>query len=355
MTTNQPVNPDRSHPTVDPIVTGTLDPTAGRPVDPHVDRGGPAPMPSVATRGGAGLPRPGQWYTHTLRTDTARWWKPLVGILGGVVVLFVASVIATLGAMAFEAWRTGTTLDVAFGSGMRLTPTVLAAALLALVSLIPLSWVLVRFLHGQPWGWHLSVEGRLRWAWLLRLVCALLVVFTVYMAVFLRWAPQRGERETDWLWFVGVSVALMPFQAAAEEIFFRGYVQRAVGSWFAADRVAFVAGTAVSALLFMAAHGALDLWLNLYYLMFGVTLSIAARLGGGLEIPIALHVVNNVVSGAIGAATQDMDSAFDRSAGVGGPFMLVQIVFVALCSVACVWWARRRGVRTRVPDPAAAS
>lgn len=299
-----------------------------------------------------GVPLAGQTYPHTLRTATARWWKPIVGILGGALTAVVLMLAIGFGAVGYEMWAG----DFDLARGMTMSPLIYAASLGPLALLWPITWFLVRFLHGQPFGYTGSVEGRFRWSWLLRIAGVLLVVFLVYMVLFMNFTPTTGRRESNWVWYAVWSVLLMPFQASAEEVFFRGYVQRSVGSWFDAERVAFVVGTLVSALLFMAAHGAGDPWLNLYYFSFGVTLSIAARLSGGLEIPIALHVVNNITSGVIGAYTMDMDSAFDRSAGVGGPFMLIQIVFVAVCVAGCLWAARRAGLRSRVAvdasDPA---
>lgn len=291
-----------------------------------------------------GDPHPGQFYSHTLRTPTARWWKPVVGIIGGSVLLLLASIVASLAAMAIDVAAFGRPFSVGV-----LTPTMYAATMLSLILLIPITWVFVRFLHGQRWGFNGSIEGRLRTGWMVRALPVLLVVFAVYMIAFMQLTPDMGERSPNWLSFAVIALLLMPFQAAAEEVFFRGYVQRAAGSWLGGEKAAFVVGTLISASLFAAFHFAQDPWLVFYYFSFGVTLSIAARLTGGLEIPILLHAVNNVVSGVIGAYTSDMAHAFDRSVGVGGPFMLVQVVFVALVVAVLVWWARRSGLRSQVP------
>ncbi|MDO5626975.1 MAG: CPBP family intramembrane metalloprotease [Mobilicoccus sp.] len=306
----------------------------------------PAAEPAAMTRpDGPGVllgdPLPGQEYPATLRTQTARWWKPLVGILAGVLVLLVGSGLLSVGALMIDAF----VFDVPFGT---MTPFVYASMLLALILLIPTTLLLVRYLHGQRIGFNSSVTGRLRWGYVLRVTPPFLVLFSVYMAVFTILGPEGGDPSDNWWMFALLSVLLMPFQAAAEEIFFRGYVQRAAGSWFRTENVAFVVGTLISAVLFMAAHFAADLWLNLYYFCFGVLLSLSVRLTGGLEVAIVLHVVNNVAAGVVGAYTQDMESAFDRSAGVGGPFMLIQIVVIAVCVAGLVAFARRSGLQERV-------
>lgn len=303
-------------------------------------------MDTTTPRTELGRPDAGTPYHHTLRTPSARWWKPVVGILAAVLAYLAASLVTFMAAIA---------VDTAIGGhdmteGLSLTPAMFAASLVSLILLIPTTWGIVRGVHGQPWGFTGSVEGLWRWRTAMRALPVTILVFAVYMAAFFWLQPAvQGERSSDWLAYALVSVLLMPLQAAAEEIFFRGYVLRAAGSWFSAQHVAMIVGTLLSSLLFMAAHGAGDLWLNIYYFMFGVTLSLAARYSGGLEVPVLVHATNNVVSGVVGAYFTDMKDAFDRSAGVGGPFMLIQIAFIAVVAYALVRWMRHRGTATLVP------
>lgn len=298
----------------------------------------------------ASAPRAGSTYAHSLRTSTARWWKPVVGILGGVVLFLIASLALGAGAILLDTLVLGRPFDA-----QSLTPTMYTATLLSLVLLIPITLLMQRGVHGQRFGHLLSVDAGMRWGWLGSSSLVLLLFFALYMVAFQGLVPATGSRSEQWILYLLIAVLLMPFQAAAEEIFFRGYVQRAVGSWFSGEDAAFVVGTIVSALLFMAAHMAADPWLLAYYFTFGVTLSILARYTGGLEASIAIHAVNNVVAGAIGAWTTDPDRMFDRSVGVGGPFMLVQIVAIALCAVALVWWAHRKRLNDRVALATSAS
>jgi len=313
--------------------------TVGTPSS-SVPAGGPVPAP--------GMPREGQTYPETLRTATARWWKPVVAILGAVVVFLIANVGLLFGVGIYLAASNGGDFSMEM---LEMSPLMYGVTLLSLVLLLPITWVIVRFIHGQSWGYTFSVLGGLRWTWLWRMIAVLLPVFVIYMIVFMSLTPDTGPRGADWLAYALIGALLMPFQAAAEEVFFRGYVLRGIGSWFAGERAGFAVGLLISSLLFMTAHFAADPWLNLYYFAFGATLAVAAKLTGGIEVPIAMHVVNNVVSGVIGAYTTDMAKAFDRSVGVGGPFMLVQIVFVALCAAALVWWLRRGDVAVRVARP----
>ena len=81
-----------------------------------------------------------------------------------------------------------------------------------------------------------------------------------------------------------------PLQAAAEEIFFRGYLMQALGSlvakpWF---------GVVASALVFALLHGTQNLPLFVDRLAFGLLAGLLVWRTGGLEAGIAAHVVNNV-------------------------------------------------------------
>lgn len=296
-------------------------------------------------------PWPGAEYHHTLRTPAGRWWRPLVGIVVSLLLFLVASIVCFAGAVVVDAFVFGRQVDM---SRMVVTPALFVGILLPLIALVPLTWGVTRWLHGQALGWTGSVEGRFRLSRLGVAVPVVLVAFVAYLALSTLIHPcGEGGRGADWLAYLVIGVLLLPMQAAAEEIFFRGYLTRAVASWIPRPQVAFVVSALVSAALFAVAHGAADPWLNLYYLCFGLTLSVLTRLTGGLEAAILVHVANNVGAAIVGSLTTDMSTSFDRSAGVGGPFMLVQIVAVALVAAALVWWTRRRGFATRVPLAAA--
>jgi catechol 2,3-dioxygenase-like lactoylglutathione lyase family enzyme len=147
-----------------------------------------------------------------------------------------------------------------------------------------------------------------------------------------------------------VVVLTTPLQAAGEEFGFRGLVQRSAGSWFRNPTTAFVVSTLISGAAFGAAHFAADPWLIAYYFLFGVSASIAARLTGGLEAPILVHVVNNVLIFVPAALLGQLDAGIDRSEGAGGPFILLPIAMVLTAAALSGWWARRNGITVRAPS-----
>ena len=153
-----------------------------------------------------------------------------------------------------------------------------------------------------------------------------------------RWSPQPG------FWgFLVVIILTSPLQAAAEEVFFRGYLMQALGSlvakpWF---------GVVVSALVFALLHGTQNLPLFLDRLGFGLLAAVLVWRTGGLEAGIAAHVINNVFAYVLAGLTTSIaeiraiseigwvDAAFD----VGG---------FALFAVLAYLVARRLRLPTRV-------
>lgn len=323
---------------------------AGRVAEPLADLGPADPREAPTPRAdreptppARREPPAGATFTHSLRTSTSRWWAPLVGIVGGLLLFLVGALVigTVVGVVA-------TVVLAQPGALAGMTPTTYAVGLGTLVLFIPIAVLLQRTLHGQGAGYLLSVQGRMRLSWLTRTTLVLLLAFALSLPLLSLLGPDQGERSPQWVVYLVLGLVLMPFQAAAEEVFFRGYVQRAVGSWFAEERVAFGVGALVSATLFALAHLATDPWLNAYYVVFGLSLSWLARATGGIEAGIAVHVANNVVAGALGALTSDPNAMVERGVGAGGPFLLAHMAAIVALTAALTGWSRRRRLPVRV-------
>lgn len=314
-------------------------------------------------------PPPGAWYPRTpsalpvvpreyhefYRTPRLQWWHPLAALLmfaatWGIVVI-VVSVAAALYDLAQGnlVWE-----DLAAGR-LDVTPMIFLANNLGLALAIPLAWAAHRAVFGQRAGWLFAIVGRLRWGLLGRFMLIALVFYLALFAVetALAGLPQNLAVGPD-TWFLLLSVLLTtPLQSAGEEVAIRGLMARSIGSWFPARRVGLVVSTAITAVTFMALHGAGDPWLNGHYLWFGVVASVLAWKTGGLEAPIALHVVNNL-TGLILVPFLGLDGLFDREAGVGSPLVLVQAGLLTAAAAAILWQARRLGLSTSTAPAALA-
>jgi membrane protease YdiL (CAAX protease family) len=291
-------------------------------------------------------------YDHALY-GTGGWWRGAVAIVTFVVCYLVLSLLLGVVALAIDVATGMTALDDLAAGALSITPLVFLANNLSLAALIPLSMLLQRLFFGVPMRWMFSVEGRMRWRWLARLAAVIVPVWVVYVAASYLLDPGGDVRlDGTALAYIAIIVLTTPLQAAGEEMGARGLIQRSAGSWLRNPTAAFVVSTIVASSLFAVAHLAADPWLIAYYFTFGVAASIAARSTGGLEAPILVHVVNNVLLLLPAVLLGKLEEGFDRSAGTGGPFMLLPMAICLGAAFFARWWARRHGVTTWAPRPA---
>lgn len=180
-------------------------------------------------------------------------------------------------------------------------PEGLVASHLALATLLLISVLAVRFLHGRDAKWLLSVQPGGRWRYLvICLVVALIVLNGVLWLSFAALgAPPFQAGQPGWPVFLAIILVTSPLQAAAEEFFFRGYMLQALGS--ATGRA--WAGIVGSALLFALFHGVQNPALFVDRFAFGLLAGWLVLVTGGLEAGIAAHVVNNLFAFGYGIFT----------------------------------------------------
>ncbi|HEY5784998.1 MAG TPA: type II CAAX endopeptidase family protein [Microlunatus sp.] len=253
------------------------------------------------------LPPDGAPYPQILRGESYLWWRSLLGVLCGLsLYLLMTSVVTQVvlgvswGAVgAGEAYADFARRALAFE-----IPAGMIAANLGIATLIPICWVLMAIVHQVRPRWLSSVQPRLRWRYLLISAGIALVVLNAVTLIPLAFgstdvtvAPQPG------FWsFLVVIVLTAPLQAAAEEIFFRGYLMQALGSlvaqpWF---------GVVVSAVIFALMHGVQNPALFLNRLGFGLLAGVLVWRTGGLEAGIGAHVVNNICAYVIAGLTSSI-------------------------------------------------
>lgn len=292
-------------------------------------------------------PTPGSSYPELLRTPTYAWWRSLLGVLLGVSLFLVMTTVISQ-AVVVLAWTiTGRGVAypeyiaeaVAFqrASGMLATN-------LGIACLIPISWMLMALVHRVRPRWLTSVQPKMRWRYFVVCLGVAAIALNGVLALSTVVADTPNFEPQAGLWrFLLVIVVTSPLQAAAEEIFFRGYLMQALGSlvaqpWF---------GVVVSAVVFALFHGTQNPALFVDRLAFGLLAAVLVWRTGGLEASIAAHVVNNVFAYGIAGFTTSiatlkalqsltwLDAVFD----VGG-FM----VFAGLALLV----AHRMRLQTRV-------
>lgn len=264
-----------------------------------------------------GEPRP---YHLMLRTPSYAWWRPVVGVLVAVVAFFVGAALVYLlvaGAWALfqaGAWHQDFSRDV---DPRHVGPAALLGLNLGIASMIPVTWFIMRVVHGMRPRWLASVVPRLRWR-LLGVCLGLALVALVAQVVVGSLLPGSGGGDLGGsLNRFTLSTALSalvvllttPLQAAGEEYLFRGYLLQAFGSFFGNRWVAILA----TATLFALAHGSQNLPLFLDRFAFGLIAGWLVTRTGGLEAGIALHVVNNFLAFGLALAFGDLSSTLHVS------------------------------------------
>ncbi|WP_433532881.1 lysostaphin resistance A-like protein [Micromonospora sp. CA-263727] len=318
----------------------TIPPSGPRPADPP-PTAPPYPYPPAgATRPGRIQPAPaGTAYHRLARNPAYRWWRPLVGtllVLVGGAFLMVLLAAPWLTAAELTGQPEGPDGLPSFGP---IADT--GFLLVSLAAMIPVVLLAARWAQARPAGTVSSVTGRLRWRWLVR--CLLLAVPTValMMGGFIGLLAATGEwstpgtEESGWVGVrtfaisMAVLLALVPFQAAAEEYVCRGWLLQAAGAYLRNPWIAIVP----QALIFAAAHGWGTRWGFADLVLFGLVTGWLTVRTGGLEAAIGLHVVNNLVALGIAAATGELAS---EATAADAPWQLLAVDLVVVTAYALV-------------------
>jgi membrane protease YdiL (CAAX protease family) len=304
----------------------------------------------------APLPHPTGLAYHRMGhcTGRHRWWRPLLGTLLFLVACLVLNVL--LFALSY---------GVGAAAGLRELPDgghdfgPLANTSLELTSIaiaLPLILLAVWWPGRRPPGTLSSVDGRLRWRWLVRCLLAAVLPVTV-LAVAAALLPDGGAESGEFgawvgwpsfLGSLGVLAVLVPVQAAAEEYVFRGWLTQAVGAfvrspWFA---------VLPQAVLFAAAHGWGTGWGFIGLLVFGLVAGWLTIRTGGLEAAVALHVLNNLLAFGIAAAVVDGLSSDETAADAAWQLALVDSATTLIYAALVLWLARRHRPQRLSTPPA---
>lgn len=223
-------------------------------------------------------------------------------------------------------------------------PDGILASHLGIAGLLLFVLLIQRYWHGRKADWVVSVQPGGRWRYLL--IC--LVVAAVVLNVFI-WLMRGGNMawqaaQPDWGVYLALILITSPLQAAAEEFFFRGYLQQAIGSLAGRAWV----GVACSALVFAIFHGDQNVALFAHRLGFGLIAGTLVWATGGLEAAIAVHVANNVF--AFGYALfMGGVAALKATSEISWEVACLDLASFAVFGALAWWIGRRMRVATLTP------
>ena len=274
-------------------------------------------------------PEPRVDYTRALVDSTAGPTPGLLGLIGlllGYAVVVPGLLYAFLGVGWLLERIDGEGFGAYYTRASRYhTVGGLVATHLALASLLIVVLVLARYVNHRAPRWVASVQPGIRWKF------GLLVGLVAVVVLNLTQLLVRGGVDTHytvpqhwWVWLLAFIIT-SPFQAIAEEMFFRGYLMNVISglSVNLPEKARRWTSVVVSALIFALMHGTQNAWLFTDRFAFGLLAGWLVIVTGGIEAGVAAHVVNNLfafgyavflggVSQARGMTTMSwMDSAWD--------------------------------------------
>ncbi|MFI8823818.1 lysostaphin resistance A-like protein [Streptomyces sp. NPDC053431] len=297
----------------------------------------------------------GSRYSEQARNGRQGAWRRLGEVLT-VVGLLVVGMVAVLLLGMTVAVVSG--LESAPDGGERLLADPLADDAFALLSLaigIPAVMLGVRWCGRRPAGTLASVTGRLRWHWLGLCAGPAFAVMVLNMGGLMLWdwlangdESFAGEAPGAGRLVAGLAVFLLvvPFQAAAEEFVFRGWLPQFFGGFLRSPWP----GVAVASVLFALAHG-FGGWSGFLLLLYSALWwGWLVERTGGLEAVIAVHTANNVLSFVIALV---LGQLADTGTAADAPWqaLVAELVTAPAYCLLTARLAKKRGVVARRPEP----
>lgn len=224
-----------------------------------------------------------------------RWWRPALVLLTALA-LYAALLIMPILALVVIAGiypMAEPTLDQVLSIDGFDNPVGLAGGLVMIAVMLPAATLAVRLVGRRSAGSLLSVTGRLRWRLLARSAAVTAAVMAVFTGVALLLEPPTEAVPPGAVGRLALMLVIVllvvPWQAAAEEIVFRGLLAQTVGSWLRHPAWAIL----LPLPLFVLGHdydvvGLLDV------AVFAAVAGYLTWRTGGLEAAIGMHVVNNL-------------------------------------------------------------
>lgn len=223
-------------------------------------------------------------------------------------------------------------------------PDGILASHLGIASLLPVVLLIHRYWHDRKADWAISVQPGGRWRYLLICLAVAVVVLNVFRWLFPGEDVVWQATQPDWVTYLALILLTSPLQAAAEEFFFRGYLQQVIGSLVGRAWV----GIVCSALVFAYFHGNQNVALFAHRLGFGLIAGTLVWATGGLEAAIAVHVANNVLAYGYALFTGGI-AALKATSEISWEAACSNLASFAVFGVAAWWIGRRMRVATLTP------
>lgn len=290
-----------------PRRTASPTPTATQPPAPTATQSAASmtsqPDPNPHIHGSVEPPR--RYHRQFAELPNNRWFKPILVALLTLVFYLIAIIALFVGFFVWALIALGTDGDVNAWFDRLIDMNSTTGMLFGLVSVIvmwPAAELATLCIYRRWFSSMISLRGGMRLRRLGRYLLvgtAVWVVCAVVMVLFSDGA--MGDLTSGIVWnsqvlaMLVAIVLLVPFQATAEEIVFRGLAMNIVGSWLRHPAWAVL----IPVPFFVAGHvydlpGLIDVGI------FAVIVGTLTIITGGLEAGIAFHIVNNIFAFGLG-------------------------------------------------------
>lgn len=299
-------------------------------------------------------------YQRSFSGADTRWWRILLGILAGVAVFGILSVLLLVAPYVFYGLEGGNEFLTNLGAkNLNLQdPGVLIFLALSLAVIIPASQIGSLIAFRSKIGFLHSVMGRIRWGWLaLSTLVSFAFSFTLIVGlniILSQELPAYNPNPRLWL-MIFLVVTLIPLQSAGEEYVFRGFLPQIIGAWLPWRKVSFAISLILSSSLFALAHGSLDPATFFQLSAFGMAAWILTYRTGGLEAAIGFHAMNNVTIFVTEMFTGVSNSLVGSETVTLWSDSLIVVAFIVLQVGTIDWvyrkWEGRSSTRRHLTDP----
>jgi len=238
---------------------------------------------------------------HWLRTMITLAFTVLAFAVGQAPLLAKLNSYAVLNSLSFEA--AGKRIEDGGFGAVGIEPNMaLFLILIPFVFALAALLLSVRFIHKRPVLSVLTARarfdvGRVGFAALIWFLAAIPIVFLLI--------PQEAMvyqfSVTRFLPLLGIALLLLPFQVAAEEVLFRGYILQTVSRFFARP----IWPLLIVTVLFAAMHLSNPEFKQGFaaiapaYFLLSFFLGVLTVLDNGLELPIGVHLGNNLFTAVV--------------------------------------------------------
>ena len=224
--------------------------------------------------------------TYPRNFKAYRWFKPiLVGLLFFVFYFLFASLVYLVTSLVFHTTATSTgydNLDFYSAAGAFFNCTIEAIY-------IPAFLLGALIVKDRPFSSYFSSMGGWRWKTFLKTLAAGFVIFGIPTIIKFLLNGKIAEMRFTAGGLI-LLILLIPLQAVAEELLYRGFITQTVSSWFKLP----VSGLIVQTIAFAAIHP--------YNTVGVISVATSAVIYGliciysrGIESSTTLHIMNNLI------------------------------------------------------------